>query len=152
LDWAGTPPAQNPIYEQIVIGGRTGDFRVSSTLVDTLKSLNDPRLTIFADPAKTDGAYRGLPNGRAPAQAGGTVDHFSWIGSYFIQPTTPSVLMSYSEMLLLGAEAAARGWIADDPATLYRQGIEASMQQYGVAQTDIDAYLAQPKVAYNGLP
>src|SRR5688572_29662075 len=29
VDWTGTLPSQNAIFEQIVLGGRTGDFRVS---------------------------------------------------------------------------------------------------------------------------
>ena len=151
LDWSGTLPAQNPIYEQIVLGGRTADFRASETLVNMLTEFDDPRLPIFVDPAISDGEYRGLPNGRLPAQAGGTIDDFSWIGAAFIEPDAPAVLMSYAEMLLLGAEAAERGWIGDDAATLYRQGVEASMEQYGIAQGAIDTYLAQPEVAYNGL-
>src|SRR5690606_22730165 len=48
-------------------------------------------------------------------------------------------------------EAAAIGWIAGDPADFYRQAIRASLQEHGVPQAEIDAYLAQPIVAYNGL-
>jgi hypothetical protein len=35
-------------------------------------------------------------------------------------------------------------------ATHYYKGIEASMQQWGVAQADIDAYLARADIAYQG--
>ncbi|MQA89601.1 MAG: SusD/RagB family nutrient-binding outer membrane lipoprotein [Gemmatimonas sp.] len=52
------------------------------------------------------------------------------------------MLMSHAELLLLGAEAAQRGWIAGDPQVLCHQGIEASMLQHGVAQAAIDDYLA----------
>lgn len=152
LDWAGDQPAQNPIFEQIVLGGRPGDFRVSEALVSRLSALDDPRLEVFAQPAAVDGEYRGLPNGLTPAQVGGefnTSAGYSTIGSYFLNPETPSMLMSAAEVLLLGAEAAARGWIAADPATLYQQGIEASFEQFG-AEGAAD-YLAQPSVAYNGL-
>lgn len=156
LDWRAEQPNQNPIYEQIILGGRTGDFRVSATLVDTMKSLNDPRLPIYADPAQTDNVIRGLPNGLTPdetqvngKQAGSS--DYSWIGEHFLEPDAPSVLMSYAETLFLAAEAAQRGWIAGDAASLYRQAIAASMQQYGVAQSAIDAYLAQSRVQYRGL-
>jgi hypothetical protein len=152
LDWAGDQPAQNPIFEQIVLGGRPGDFRMSKAMVDTLASLSDPRLQIYAAPAVTDGLYRGLPNGLTPPEVGGaftTAGAFSTIGTYFLQPGTPSVLMSAAEVRFLAAEAAARGWIAADPAVLYREGIDASLEQYGIS--DATAYLAQPRVAYTGL-
>ncbi len=153
LDWTGEQPSQNPIFEQIVLGGRPGDFRVSRALVDTLTNLGDARLAVFANPAVTDGAYRGLPNGLTPAQVGGTYNTsgaYSTIGNYFLQPDAPSVLMSAAEVYLLAAEAAARGWIAGDPAQLYRQGITASFEQYGIAGA-APAYLAMPRVAYTGL-
>ena len=155
-DWSAAQPAQNPLYEGIVLAGRSGDFRLSSSLVDRMAALNDPRLPIYAEPALSDGAYRGLRNGLTPADytfgtATGTVSDFSVIGSAFLQPTTPSVLMSTAEVLFLAAEAAERGWITGDPATLYADAIEASMQQHGVAQAAIDAYLAQPAVAYTGV-
>jgi hypothetical protein len=63
--------------------------------------------------------------------------------------------MTYGEVLLLQAEAAALGWIAEDPATLYEAGIRAYMEtyDYSTAPTaaEIDAYLAQPEVAYGGI-
>src|SRR5213076_3271432 len=49
----------------------------------------------------------------------------------------------------LEAEAAQRGWIPGDPATLYAGAIRASMEQYGIPAADIGAYLAQPRVQYN---
>ncbi|PYO96721.1 MAG: hypothetical protein DMD60_09350 [Gemmatimonadetes bacterium] len=36
------------------------------------------------------------------------------------------------------------------PATLYTSAIRASMEQYGIATAAIDAYVAQPRVAYAG--
>ncbi|CAN5847016.1 SusD/RagB family nutrient-binding outer membrane lipoprotein [soil metagenome] len=128
------------------------DHRVSATLVDTLKALGDPRLPVYArlpaDPEVT--TYVGVPNGltNAAALAYGLA-RTSKIGTYFSQPTTPAVLMSYAEVLFIHAEAVARGWIPGDAAALYRQGITASMQQYGISDAGIAAYLAQPRVAYN---
>lgn len=153
LDWTGEQPSQNPIFEQIVLGGRPGDFRVSRAMVDSLSHLSDPRLEVFANPAASDGEFRGLPNGLTPAQVGGefnTSGDYSTIGDYFLQADAPSVLMSAAEVKLLGAEAAARGWIAADPATLYRQGVTASLEQYGLGGSAA-AYLAQARTAYTGL-
>jgi hypothetical protein len=141
----------SPINEMIVKAGRTQDFRVSATLVDTLTRLHDPRLAIYADPAVSDGKFRGLPNGDRPADVGLTVNDISTIGAAFVAADAPSVLMSYSDMLFLGAEAAARGWISGDAAELYRSAVRASLQQYGISDAAADTYLAQPSVSYNGL-
>ena len=64
--------------------------------------------------------------------------------------------MTYSEVLFLQAEAAARGWISGDAEALYMEAIEANMNQYdawGVGPTDtqIADYLASAAVAYTGI-
>jgi hypothetical protein len=156
LVWPGSLPAVNPINNQIIVGQRTGDFRLSEALTTGMLQFEDPRLSIYADPAASDGSYRGLRNGTTPVNhmiggREGTVADFASIGSYFLRPDLESVLMSYAEVLFLGAEAAARGWIPADAATLYRQAITASMQQYNIPQQQIDAYLARPAVQYDGL-
>ena len=153
VDWSGTLPAQNPMFENIVLGGRDGDFRVAKSIIDALQSRNDPRLPFYAERAVSDGKYRGLPNGLLPEEVGEgtTLDDYSNIGPAFLSPSTPSVFLSYAETLFLGAEAAAKGWIAGDPAALYRQGIQASMRVFDIPQAEIDAYLARPSVAYAGV-
>jgi hypothetical protein len=42
LAWLGTPPAVNDLFRNVVMGGRTGDFRMSKALVDTLQNRSDP--------------------------------------------------------------------------------------------------------------
>jgi len=151
LNWTGNLPSQNPIYENLVLGGRDGDFRVSASLVDTMDVLNDPRLPIYANPAVSDDVIRGLPNGNLPSELGNTVNDYSTLGDAFVAADAPSVLMSYAEVLLLGAEAAELGWIAGGSATAathYADGIEASMLEHGVASGDITTYLGQPSVVY----
>ena len=150
VDWTSSSPSANPIYEALVFGGRPGDFRMSESLVDRLAMFNDPRLAVYAAPAVSDGQYRGLRNGLQPAQYTpplGSSD-FSEIGTYFLAPGTPSVFMSYAEMLFLGAEAAERGWISDVASVLYADGIAASMKEFGIDAADITTYLAQPSVDY----
>ena len=150
VDWQAVAPAANPIYEAVVFAGRLGDFRLSESLVNRLAAFNDPRLDIYAEPAATDGQFRGLRNGRLPGQYVPPLgsNDFSTIGSLFLEPTNPSVLLSYSEQLFLGAEAAQLGWIADAAATLYADGITASMEEFGIDAGDITTYLAQSEVNY----
>ncbi|HET7274492.1 MAG TPA: SusD/RagB family nutrient-binding outer membrane lipoprotein [Longimicrobiaceae bacterium] len=125
------------------------DHGISATMVDTLKALSDPRLAVYANPTARNGSYQGAPNG---SEFDPPIDSISRIGSYFTRADAEAVLMSYAEVLFLQAEAAERGWITADAASLYTDAITASMEQFGIAQAEIDAYLAQPRVAYNGLP
>lgn len=136
----------NPIFAYD--RSRPVDHNVSATLVERLKQLSDPRLAVYADKNR-GGSYKGMPNGSMQAIS---LDSLSRIGVAFRSANSPLVLMSYAEVLFLQAEAAQRGWIAGDAAALYRQAITASMQQHGVPQAQISAYLAQPSVAYAGLP
>ena len=154
LQYPGSP-YENPYYENYL--GRD-DNGIAAAIVDTLLSLNDPRLPLYAEPAAHDGVYRGHHNGNDDLPVGQSMAWFSRIGNFWRADgaATPTALITYSEVLFLQAEAAARGWIAGDPATLYVAAITANMNQYdaqGVGPTDgeINAYLAQPEVAYTGL-
>lgn len=157
LTWPGAP-YENPLYENYL--GRD-DHGVSRTLIDTLAALNDPRVELYAEPAALDGAFRGNPNGYAapPDPNGLGLGQWSRIGNFWRADgaATPTAIMTYAEVLFLQAEAAQRGWIGASAADLYHAAIRASMNQYDAwgspadAPTDaeIDAYLAQPEVAYD---
>jgi len=134
------------------------DYAMSSTMVDTLKSLSDPRLSLYAEPASSDGEYRGHGNGRQSLPAGQSLADISRIGNFWRADgeTTPATVMTYAEVLFLQAEAAFKGWISGDPEALYFAAIEANMNQYddygvGPSDAEIAAYLASPDVAYNGI-
>jgi SusD/RagB-like outer membrane lipoprotein len=151
LAWPGVP-YQNPLFENRVVDGRDDDG-ISATMVDTLKSLNDPRLQLYAEPAEEDGAYRGLGNNiRTPPLSLGW---YSRIGNFWRWDgaATPTAIMTYAEVLFLRAEAAARGWTTDDPAARYYEAIRANMTQYAApaapTTAEIDAYVVQPRVVYD---
>lgn len=144
-------PNQNPV-------GRNretrNDYRISKTIVDKLKALNDPRLTIYvAYPKDTSvhqivGVTNGLPVDSA-ARLG--FDKTSDAGAVFTATTAPAVLFSYAELLFIKAEAAQRGWLAGAAADYYRQAVTASLRQYGVSDAEVTTYLAQPALAYNAV-
>lgn len=150
LDWAANP-YENPLFENWQ--GRD-DHGISATMVDTLKSLADPRLELYAEPAQEDGEFRGLQNGDITPEL--SISWYSRIGDFWRADgaTTPTAVMTYAEVLFLEAEAAFRGWIPGDPAALYEAGIRANMTQYSDSRAptaaEIDAYLAQPVVQYDG--
>jgi hypothetical protein len=145
LGYTTNKPLVHPIFAYME--GRD-DHTISATMVDTLKSFADPRLPHYAT-LSGRGEYVGAVNGEIFDPV---LDSISRIGTHFTRPDAEMVIMSYAEVLFLQAEAAERGWIAGDAAEFYRQAITASMQDLGTAQADIDAYLAQPRVAYAGLP
>ncbi len=157
LMYLASNPNQNPIYRDHHVGGRD-DYGMAKTFIDSLSSWKDPRLPIFAQP-NVDGNYQGLSSGLNDGE-GPPVKFISRIGALWREtPNSPMVLESYAEVLFLEAEAAQRGWISGNAASLYTQGITASMQQLsdlstaaggpGITQAQIAAYLAQPQVKYN---
>ena len=154
------------------------DHRVSNTLISALQMTNDPRLPIFADPTINyqDGVagaaeYAGQPNGLSASVAGTYFKTTSRIGSFIYPAVTPfgdysgigvkqaSNLLTFAEVSFIQAEAAERGLgglSAGQAKALYEAGVRASINQWAaaagtpVASSDIDAYLAQPTVAYTG--
>lgn len=149
LVWPGDAINDHPFFENFKT---RDDHRVSKTMVDMLKNLNDPRLAVYARPTADDGLFVGVPNGLTSPNANALgLSKTSKIGTFFSSKSSSSIVMQYPEVLFTQAEAAARGWIPGDPAALYRQGITASMKNYGISDAAIAAYLAQPSVQYSGL-
>jgi hypothetical protein len=140
-----TSPNQNPISN--LFDTRPDEYRVSKTIIDQLTALNDPRLPIYARPAVATQLYTGAPNGLSSNLPG--KDQVSQIGTYFVAPGAPAVIISYAEVLFDRAEAAARGLTNENAASLYNQAVEASLLQYGVSSADIAAYKALPAVQYD---
>ncbi len=153
------------------------DHRLSKTLVDPLLATNDPRLPIFAEPTldfqsgKSTVKYAGQPNGLAAAPAGTYFNTASRIGQFIYPAVTPfgrwpgigtklpAYLMTYAEVSFIKAEAAERGLGGMSKAQakgFYEDGIRASINQWAsaagvsVAASAIDAFIAQPSVAYQG--
>ncbi len=144
--WLNELGSSNPWFTGEV--ERPGGGRISATIVDTLASYADPRLPVFARPNDEDeflGHESGLKDGHGiPFTAR------SKVGERFVRDLdNPSMLMSYSEVLFLEAEAAARGYTSGNAGQLYQDAIRASMEWYDIDSADIDAYLANPRVAYN---
>jgi hypothetical protein len=129
------------------------DYRVSNSIIETLKSLNDPRLPVFANKTETptEEEYIGVPNGLTNSAASALgFSKTSKIGTYFTTPQTPGVILSPAEVLFGRAEAAARGFTSEDAEALYNQAIKASLKQFGITDDEVvDAYLAQTLVKFN---
>ena len=108
------------------------DHRVSATLINKLKAMNDARLAVYADKPADGGDYKGVPNGLSNADANALgLSKTSKVGAYFVSATAPGVIMSYTELLFIKAELAYKGiTAASDVTTNYTEGIKASFSQY----------------------
>jgi len=169
MNWPGGTVA-NPLclnWIDMNCGGTRDDQRLTDRLIDTLKVNADPRLAKYAEPTGSstgtdtgcDLTYRGYPNGHAqpdvinpcdPDQNPFGLSDFSRPTRSIREASSPSYIMTYSELLFIKAEAAAKGWIAGSAAQFYNDAITASMEQWGVSSTDISAYLARPSVQFKG--
>ena len=146
----------NPIYYHFNIDNRT-DYAISDVLADYMMSINDPRVMIYGEPTgntmETESPeVVGMPYGLSEAVSGSiTNTSISFPGQLWKNtPDTEGIIMSYSEVQFILAEAAARGWIGGSAEEFYKAGITASMNYYGIEdQSAISAYLAQPGVTYN---
>lgn len=126
-------PTQNP-WNDILIQQTRTDWNISSTLVDKMKALNDPRLAVYAAPggdAKGEilGHANGLPDAIATKYLG-----FSAVinPAVFTQAKSPAIIISYAEIMFLKAEAALDGDITGDAAAFFATAVQASFDQYGV--------------------
>jgi hypothetical protein len=132
LNYLDVTNNQNPVN----VNRKTrDDHRVSATLVNKLKALNDTRLPIYANLSTLTPAYVGVPNGLSSSEAGKLgLEATSRVGAYFIAPNAPAVIISYAELLFLKAEFAYKGIAAaGEAAKNYTDAITASHAQYKLA-------------------
>lgn len=137
---------QNPWYGSFVT--RT-DYAISENFVSDLQAIGDPRLTHFADTALTPGlGIVGMPYGLANSEY--KPEDVSYPNSTYVKAQdSPLAIYTVAQIKFSMAEAAARGWITDDAETLYKEGIQASWDQWYVTDGDFDAYYMQPEVMYD---
>ncbi len=163
---------QNPVGTNLN-GGQAPFYYLDQEFVNWMKEHNDPRLSRIAVRyigARSEGeqteavadrtfdAQRGIPQGfdvtniNPVAEAEGLASLYDYsqldrtrLGSSL----APSFLVTYSQTLLLHAEAVARGWVNGDAAALYEAAIRANMEQFAswpgnteISQSEIDAYVA----------
>lgn len=136
FQWGASVPNNNPLNEQQKT--RT-DFSVTTTLMDKLKSYDDPRYKIYAEPISAgSNEYAGLTYGltNSAASAIGN-DQVSQPGWEVYRPDAPTILMTYDEVLFIQEE-----WNNFD-GSYFEDAVSASMNFWGVDQEAIDDYLAK---------
>lgn len=144
MDYEASAPNTNPIWEDLVQSGRA-DFVAANTLVDKMNELNDPRRDDYFAQNLGEGVYKGGIYGAN----GNTQGNSTIYSERFEDPTLEGVILDYTEVEFLLAEAAARGYITDDAETHYNEAITSSILYWGGTEAEADAYIAQPSVKYS---
>jgi hypothetical protein len=140
----GSQPSNNPMYSNFVVAKRN-DYVASKPLMDQLLSNADPRLTSYYGKAPSSGKYIGAVMGVQT-----TFSTVSGPSTKDSASNLPYVVLDYSEVEFLRAEAVARGFnVGGTVESHYDQGITQSIKYWGGADTSVTRYLADPSVAYS---
>lgn len=143
LNYLSAQPDANPVYETIVYGTRE-EYKVSSVLVDKLDLLSDPRLEVYASLNDNDEYVGNIPG----EENSGNYKGFSGLGSFYLAPTLPGVILSNAQVQFLLAEAANEGYITGGTSlasTYYNKGITANFEFNGISSF-ATAYIAQGNI------
>ena len=134
---------------------RVGSFdekRMSQRIEGVLKDLDDPRMPILFRPIDNPDSdeFVGVPNGLsedAASNFNGGANNQSRLGTRFREEpaAVEMVIMHYSELMFILAEAAQKGYVSGAAADYYEAGIVANMNYLGI--NDTDAYTSNPLVA-----
>jgi hypothetical protein len=154
-------------YPEFNSSGYGSGMYIDSTFIRRLQDHKDPRLFVFCTQTKeAKEAGKALDDftayeGGDPAAPYGEVNEKATQGKvskvlerYYQDPTNePLVLLGYSELQLILAEAALRGWIGGEAENYYRNGVRASFKFYEtyakglgawVDEAAANAYLQEP--------
>jgi hypothetical protein len=119
----------NPIFQ--FMEQRT-DVRMGATLVDLMKSINDPRIPFYV--AKDgSGEYTG-------SVIGSQNENASKPGNYVAGATAPSVVMSYAELQFIKAEANFMLGKTTEAAAALAEAVKASVSKVTGAAMDQEWY------------
>jgi hypothetical protein len=143
----GSQPSNNPMYANFVVAKRN-DYVASKFMMDQLLSNSDPRLTSYYGKAPASGKYIGAVMGVQT-----TFSTVSGPSTKDSASSLPYVVLDYSEMEFLRAEAVARGFnVGGTVQSHYEEGIRQSIKYWGGADSSVARYLLDPSVAYATAP
>lgn len=146
FDFLSAPPNTNPVWEDLVQSGRK-DFVAASTIVNTMETLNDPRIPFYFT-LDLAGGYSGGDPGRSSSYS-----TFSKPDERITTPNFPGLLLDYAEVEFYLAEAVERGYTVGGTAlTHYNNAVTASILYWGGTAGQATTYLAQPSVNYLTAP
>lgn len=137
-----TTNKENPKYKLLnkYANGVNTFFFANNNVLNYMLPKNDPRIPKYFEKGPNANTYIGVDS------EGLADEKTATISMYLYRKDAPSVILSYQEILLLQAEAYARGLGVSVDLTkaqdLFKQGVEASMNFYEANASDITNYLA----------
>jgi len=145
---------KNPFAEIFQTGQDNGKNHPSKFFVDYLELTNDPRVSIYAEQTLFSQLifipdYNGIPNLESTTsevwnmQIYKDTAHFSFVSDYFTNVENPGILLTYSEVCFLKAEAALEGWISGAPEEYFAEGVRSEFErlELEIDETQITNYL-----------
>ena len=132
--------------ENLLLGGFISDQFISALNGETF-GVFDPRLPLITDETQF-GDYRGTVNGEGRI-GDGISDEECYLETtgYYSSGNAPLLMITYSELKFIEAEALLSQGNSTGAYTAYLEGIEANMDKIGVAPADKAAYLAESSVS-----
>lgn len=183
FDWVAVSDRPDLRWRELFANETT----VSSTILDITTSTQDPRTFLFATPASVEindngksindfTAYVGSPNGTAQgtlfnsAEDGmySYVNFIRYLDDKIDNYPEPKRILSYSELCFNIAEGINRGWAAGNDGDWYNNGVQASLDFFGLSDglsipignvtgvpygdvtASVSDFLSHPDVAYKG--
>ncbi|MEC5394462.1 SusD/RagB family nutrient-binding outer membrane lipoprotein [Bergeyella sp. RCAD1439] len=151
VGFGDTNASANPIYQFDKISGRA-DFAVATTIVDKMKALDDPRVSVYFEPIKNNGA--GLAGQVIGNEPGGDTDDagqnlYSRVGSAYASINSPVVLMSAAEVNFIKAEVYLAQGNSAAAKTAYENAIAQDFAALGLTGS-YSSYVSEPSVAFDG--
>lgn len=143
LNYLSSQPNNNPVSNSVTgLYSTREDYVAANTLVDAMNELNDPRRKQFF--TDVDGEYIGGIYGFT-----NSYPDFSTVSDKVAAPDNEGLLLDYSEVRFLLAEALERGFaVGGSVEDHYNEAISASIQYWGGTSAEADAYLNQASVDY----
>lgn len=145
----GSLPANaNPIHQFDVLSGRK-DNAVASTIVNKMKTLSDPRLSVYFKPV-VNGTLAGQILGNSPGNDTDDASEnlYSRTGSAYASINSPVVLISAAEVNFIKSEIYFRAGNSSAATTSYNTAITQDLASLGLSSSS-SAYLSNPLVVYN---
>jgi len=138
--WAGMSEAWAVYYQQ-----RPNEYCMSDVMINTLKSLSDPRLSVYALPNDSN-KYVGFVIGDSISAS--PVGDYSYIGTRFMARDGSTGFTPYfraAETYFIISEAAMLGWNTGNYGTqesAYNKAVTLSLEENSVSDANIATYLA----------
>ena len=120
---------------------------IINALNGTTYGVMDPRISLITDTTKF-GDYRGTRNGIGrPGSGVGRDESYITTNGFYSSTNSPLVIMSYSELKMIEAEAAFRSGNTARAYAAYLEAIRAHMDKMGVPSAAAQAYINSPQVS-----